>query len=83
MAYVMHYSLGTQAQMMRTRRLHGSLCARLRKVAGVRPNPATFTYNAKASVLAARQNVLQSFVTPWIATRLTKEWQPTARVSLV
>jgi hypothetical protein len=33
LAYVMHYSLGTQqAHMMRTRRLHARLCARLGKV---------------------------------------------------
>jgi hypothetical protein len=74
LAYVMHYSLGTLAHMMRTRRLHARLCAHLRKVFGARPNPATITYNAKASVLAARQHVLKLLVTRWIAIRLTKEW---------
>jgi hypothetical protein len=83
LAYVMHYSLGTQAHMMRKRRLNARLCARLGKVFGARPHPATITYNAKALVLAARQHVLQSLATRWIATRLTKEWQPTARTSLV
>jgi hypothetical protein len=83
LAYVMHYSLGTQAQMMRTRRLHARLCASLVKVFGARPNLATITYNAKASVLAARQHGLQSLVARWIATRLTKEWQAKARASLV
>jgi plasmid maintenance system antidote protein VapI len=34
LAYVMHYSLGTLAHMMRTRRLHARLCARLEKVFG-------------------------------------------------
>jgi len=59
LAYVMHYSLGTQqAQMMRTSRLNARLCARLGKVFGARPHPATITYNAKASVLAVRQHVL-------------------------
>jgi hypothetical protein len=68
LAYVMHYSLGTQAHMMRSRRLRARLCARLEKVFGARPNPATITYNAKASVLAARQHVLQSLMTRFIAT---------------
>jgi hypothetical protein len=63
LAYVMHYSLGTQAHMMRTRRLNVRLCARLEKSFGARPNPATITYNAKASVLAARQHALQSLGT--------------------
>ena len=36
LAYVMHYSLGTQAHMMRTRRLNVRLCARLEKSFGVR-----------------------------------------------
>jgi hypothetical protein len=63
LAYVMHYSLGTQAHMMRTRRLNARLCARLGKVFGARPRPAAITYNAKASVLAARQHVLQSLDT--------------------
>jgi hypothetical protein len=53
-AYVMHYSLGTQAHMMRTRRLNAF---------GARPQPATITYNAKASVLAVRQHALQSLGT--------------------
>jgi hypothetical protein len=79
LAYVMHYSLGTQAHIMRTRRLNARFCARSGKVFGARPNPATITYNAKASVLAARQHVLQSLVTRWVGTRLTKEWQPKAR----
>jgi hypothetical protein len=61
LAYVMHSSLGTQAHMMRTRRLHARLCARLGKVFGARPHPATITYNAKAS--AARQLFLQSLDT--------------------
>jgi hypothetical protein len=52
LASVMHYSLGTQAQMMRTRRLHARLCAHSGKVFGARPRPATITYNAKDSVLA-------------------------------
>jgi len=30
------------------------LCTRLGKVFGARPNPTTITYNAEASVLAAR-----------------------------
>jgi hypothetical protein len=47
MAYVMHYSLSTQAHMMRTRRLHARLCARLGKVFDARAHPATITYNAK------------------------------------
>ena len=55
--------LGTLAHMMRTRRLHERLCARFGKVFGARPNPATITYNAKASVLAARQHALQSLGT--------------------
>ena len=50
--------LGTLAYMMRTRRLHARLCARLGKAFGAGPNPATITYNAKASELAARQRVL-------------------------
>jgi hypothetical protein len=50
--------LGTLAHMMRTRRLHARLCARLGKVFGTRPNPATITYNAKAPELAARQRAL-------------------------
>jgi hypothetical protein len=60
LACVMHYSLGTLAHMMRKRRLHARLCARLGKVFGVRPHPSTITYNAKASELAARQRVLFS-----------------------
>ena len=83
LANVMHYSLGKHAKMMRTRRLHARLFARLGKVFGARPHPATITYNAKASVLAARQHALQSLATRWIAARLTREWQPKARVSLV
>jgi hypothetical protein len=79
LAHVVHYSLGTQAHMMRTRRLNARLCARFGKVFGARPHPATITYNAKASVLAARQHVLKSLVTRWISTLLTKEWQPTAQ----
>jgi hypothetical protein len=47
--------LGTLAHMVRTRRLHARLCARLGRAFGARPNPATITYNAKASELAARQ----------------------------
>jgi hypothetical protein len=50
--------LGTVAHMMRTRQLHARLCARLEKVFGARPNPATITYNAKAPKLAARQRIL-------------------------
>jgi hypothetical protein len=50
--------LGTLAHMMRTRRLHARFCARLGKVFGVRPHPATTKYNAKASEVAARQRVL-------------------------
>ena len=46
--------------MMRTRRLHARLCARLGKAFGARPHPAIITYNAKASELAARQMVLFS-----------------------
>ena len=53
--------LGTLAYMMRRRRLPARLCARLGKVFDARPHPATITYNAKASELAARQRVL--FVT--------------------
>ena len=34
LAYVMHYSFGTLAHMMRTRRLHARLCARLGKAFG-------------------------------------------------
>jgi hypothetical protein len=83
LAYVMRYSLGTQAQMMCASRLHERLCARLGKVFDAHPHPATITYNAKASVLAERQHVLLSLVTGWIATRLTRKWQPTARASLV
>jgi hypothetical protein len=83
LAYVMHFLHGTQAHVMRTRRLNARLCARLGKVFDARPNPATITYNAKALVLAARQHVLLSLVTRWIAARLTKKWQPTARASLV
>jgi hypothetical protein len=52
--------LGTLAHMMRTRRLHARLCARLGKAFGARPHPAKNTYNAKASELAARQMVLFS-----------------------
>jgi hypothetical protein len=58
LACVMHYSLGTLAHMMRTRRLHERLCARLGKVFGARPHPATITYNAGTSELAARQRVV-------------------------
>jgi hypothetical protein len=83
LAYVMHYSLGTRAPVMRTRRLHARSCARLGKVFGARPNPATITYNAKDSVLAARQHVLKSLVTRCIATRLTKECLPKTCASLV
>ena len=58
LAYGMHYSLGTRADVMRTRRLNARLCAclcaRIGNVFGVRLNPATITFNAKASVLAAR-----------------------------
>ena len=50
--------LGTLAHMMRTRRLHARLCARLGKAFGARPHPATITCNAKASELAARQLAL-------------------------
>jgi hypothetical protein len=53
------------------------------KVFGACPHPATITYNAKASELAARQHALRSLLTRWIATRDTKELQPTARASLV
>jgi hypothetical protein len=63
LAYVVYYSLGTLAHMMRTKRLHTRLCARLGKVFGARPHPATVTYNAKASVLAARQHTLKLLVT--------------------
>jgi|AntAceMinimDraft_5_1070358.scaffolds.fasta_scaffold601827_1 hypothetical protein len=63
LAYVMHYSLGTQADMMRIRRLNERLCVRLGKVFGARPHPATIKFNANASVLAARQNALQSLGT--------------------
>ena len=49
----------------------------------VNAHSATITYNAKASVLAACQHVLLSLVTRYIATRLTKERQPTSRASLV
>jgi hypothetical protein len=63
--YVMHYSLGTQAHMIRTRRLHERLYARLGKASDARPHPATITYNAKVSVLAARQHVLQSLDTTY------------------
>ena len=38
LAYVIRYSLGTQAHMMRTRRLNARLCARLGKVFGA-PKP--------------------------------------------
>jgi hypothetical protein len=48
LAYVMHYSLGTLGQMMRTRRLHARLCERLGKVFGARPHRSTITYNAKS-----------------------------------
>ena len=48
-----------------------------------RLNPAIITYNAKTSELAARQHALRSLLTRLIATRDTKEWQPTARASLV
>ena len=54
--------LGTLAHMMRTRRLlsqlHARSCARLGKAFGARPHPATITYNAIASELAARQRAL-------------------------
>jgi hypothetical protein len=50
--------LGTLAHMMRTRRLHARLCARLGKAFGARPHPATITYNVEASEQAARQRVL-------------------------
>jgi hypothetical protein len=83
LAYAMHYSLGTRAHVMRSRRLHACLCARLGKVFGARSHPATIAYNAKASVLAARQHVLQSLETRCIATRDTKEWQPKTCASLV
>jgi hypothetical protein len=83
LANVMHYSLGKQAKMMRARRLHARLFARLGKVFGARPHPAIITHNAKALVLAARQHVLRSLLTRLIATRLTKEWQSIARASLV
>jgi hypothetical protein len=64
LAYVKLYSLGTQAHMMRKRRLNARLCARLGKVLGApTPHPAKITYNAKASVLAARQHALQSLDT--------------------
>jgi hypothetical protein len=62
-ACVMHYSLGTLAHMMRTRRLHARLCARLGKVFGARTHPATVIYNATASELAARQHILLSLLT--------------------
>jgi hypothetical protein len=65
MACVMHYSLGTLAHIMRTRRLHARLCARLGKAFGARPNPATITYNAKAPELAARQRVLFCDMMNW------------------
>jgi hypothetical protein len=68
------YSLGTQAHMIRTRRLHARLCASLGIVFGASPNTATITYNAKASVLAARQHAMQSLLTRRISTRITKEW---------
>jgi hypothetical protein len=83
LAYVMNYSPGTLAHMMRTRRLHTRLCERLRKVFGARPHLATITYNTKVSVLAARQYFLHSLLTQKIETRLTKEWQPKTRASLV
>jgi|AntAceMinimDraft_1070359.scaffolds.fasta_scaffold140795_1 hypothetical protein len=38
--------------------MHARLCARLGKAFGARPHPATITYNAKASELAARQRLL-------------------------
>jgi hypothetical protein len=66
---------------MRTRRLNARLRARLGKVLGTRPHPATTTYDSNAKVLAARQHVLLSLVARWIAIRLTKEWQRAARVS--
>jgi hypothetical protein len=78
LAYIIHYSLGTQAHMIRKRRLHARLCARLGKVFDARPHPATITYNAKASVLAALQYVLLSLVKRWIATRFAAN---SARVS--
>jgi hypothetical protein len=53
LAYVMHYSLVTLAQMMRTMRLHARSCTRLGKVFGAHPHPATITHNPKASVLAS------------------------------
>jgi hypothetical protein len=83
LACVMNYSLGTQAHMILARRLHTRLCARLGKFFGARPSPAKITYNAKASELAARKHVLQSLVARYIATRLTKEWQPKTRANLV
>jgi hypothetical protein len=49
----MHYSLGTRG-------LHARLCEILGKVFGARLNPATITYNAKASVLAAHQHIQSS-----------------------
>jgi hypothetical protein len=58
-ACVMHFSLGTLAHIMRISRLHARLCASLGKVFGARQNPATITYNTKASELAARQHVLR------------------------
>jgi IS4 transposase len=50
--------IGALAHMMRTRRLHARLCVSFGKAFGARPQPATITYNAKASELAARQMVL-------------------------
>jgi hypothetical protein len=82
LAYDMNHSLGTLAHMMRKRRLHARLCARLGKVFGARSHPATITYNAIALVLVARQNILQSLLTRWTVTRFTKELQPTARARL-
>ena len=58
LAYVMNYSPGALAHMMRTRRLHTRLCERLRKVFGARPHPAKIIYNAKVSELAVRQRAL-------------------------
>jgi hypothetical protein len=55
-AYVMRYALGTQAHMMRTRRLNARLCARLGKVFGAHPHPATITYELSEQARAPHTN---------------------------
>ena len=65
LTYVMDYSFGTQAHMIRTRRLRARLSAHLEKVFGARSHPATITYNAKAPELAARQRVLFCDMMNW------------------